>query len=123
VIASKSTVALKTVNIRYRSPKGLSCLAVVCLAAVLLSTAIQTTHFCGLREPGAQATVGLDRASSGSPACLICLMAPSISALVLLVTFFIVSGSGVFVGGLQMRPKPVLYSFRLHIRPPPLGLA
>jgi len=124
VVASKSPVALRTVNIRYRSPKGLNCLAVVCLAAVLLlSTTVQTTHFCGLRAPGAQAAVELDRASSGTPACLICLMAPAISALILLVAFFTLSGSTVFIGGLQMRPKPVLYSFQLYIRPPPLDLA
>ena len=115
--------ALRTVNTRYRSPKGLNCLVVVCLAAVLLSTTIQTTHFCGLRAPGAQAAVELDRASSGSPVCLTCLMAPSISALILLVAFFTLSGSTVFVGGLQMRPKLVLYSFQLYIRPPPLDLA
>lgn len=95
----------------------------VCLAAVLLSTTVQTAHFCGLSVPDAQAAVELDRASSGSPVCLICLMAPSISALVLLVAFFIMSGSTVFIGGLQMRPKPVLYSFQLYIRPPPLDLA
>jgi hypothetical protein len=116
-------MALKTVNIRYRSPKGSSCLAVVCLAAVLVSTTVQTTHFCGLRAPGAHAEVELDRASSSSPVCLICLVAPAISALILLVAFFIMPGSAVFVGGLQMRPKPVLYSFRLYIRPPPLDLA
>jgi len=50
-------------------------------------------------------------------------MAPAISALILLVAFFTLSGSTVFIGGLQMRPKPVLYSFQLYIRPPPLDLA
>jgi hypothetical protein len=65
----------------------------------------------------------MDRASSGSPVCLTCLMAPSISAVILLVAFFTMPDSAVFVGGLQMRPKPVFYSFRLHIRPPPLPLA
>jgi hypothetical protein len=95
----------------------------VCLAAVLLSTTVQATHFCGLGGPDAQTAVELSPASSGSPTCLICLMAPSISAIVLLVAFFVMSGSTVFVGGLQMRPKPVLYSFHLYIRPPPLDLA
>ena len=46
-------------------------------------------------------------------------MAPSLSALILLVAFFVMSGSTVFVGALQMRPKPILSSFQLHIRPPP----
>jgi hypothetical protein len=46
-------------------------------------------------------------------------MAPSLSALILLVAFFVMSGNTVFVGALQMRPKPILSSFHLHIRPPP----
>jgi hypothetical protein len=90
------------------------------LAAVLLSATVQTAHFCGLRVPDAQAAVELDGASSGSPVCLTCLMAPSISALILLVAFFTMPGSVMLVGRLQMRPKPVLYSFPLYIRPPPL---
>jgi hypothetical protein len=93
------------------------------LTAVLLSTTVQAAHFCGFPEPAAQAAVGLDPPSSGSSTCLICLMAPSISAIILLVAFFVMSGSTVFVGGLQMRPKPVLCSFHLYIRPPPLDLA
>jgi hypothetical protein len=94
------------------------------LSAVLLSTTVQTAHFCGLRVPDAQAAVELDRASSSGPAvCFTCLMAPSISALILLVAFFTMSGSTVFVGRLQMRSKPALHSFRLYIRPPPLDLA
>ncbi len=95
----------------------------VCLAAVLLSTTVQTTHFCGLGAPDAQATVELDRASSGSPVCLICLMARSSTAIVLLIAFVVMSGSAVFVGALKMRPDPVLYSSRLYIRPPPFDLA
>lgn len=94
----------------------------MCLAVVLLSATVQTTHFCGLRVPDVQAAVELDRAASGSPVCLTCLMAPSISALILLIAFFTLPGSAVFVGRLQMRPKPVLYSFQLYIRPPPLDL-
>ena len=50
-------------------------------------------------------------------------MAPSINAIILLVAFFVMASSTLFVGGLQMRPKPVLYSFQLYIRPPPLDLA
>ena len=102
---------------------GVSGLAVVCLAVVLLSTTVQTAHFCGLRLPDVQTVVELDRASSISPVCLTCLMAPSMSALVLLLAFLTMSASTVFNGRLQMRPKPVLYSFQLYIRPPPLDLA
>lgn len=116
-------MASRTVSIRYRSTNGLSCLAVVCLAAVLLSTTLQTTHFCGLRGLGGQAAVGLDPVFSGSSTCLLCLMAPSLSAIILLVAFFIMAGSAVLVGDVQMRLKPVLYSFPLHIRPPPFALA
>ena len=117
-------VALSTVNLRHRSAKGFSGLAIVCLALVLLSTTVQATHFCGLRVPDAQSDseswIGLLPAARS---CLICLMAPSISALILLVAFFTMSASAEFVGRLQMRPKPVLYSFRLYIRPPPFSLA
>jgi len=84
-----------------------------------LSTSIQVAHFCGLKGPAGQVAVELDPASSSSPVCLTCLMAPSLSALILLVAFFVMSGSTVFVGALQMRPKPILSSFHLHIRPPP----
>jgi hypothetical protein len=84
-----------------------------------LSTSIQVAHFCGLKGPAAQVSVELDPVSSSSPVCLTCLMAPSLSALILLVAFFVMSGSTVFVGALQMRPKPILSSFQLHIRPPP----
>jgi hypothetical protein len=123
VVASKSPAALRIVNIRHQSANGLSWVAVVCLTAILVSTIIQTTHFCGLRAPDAQAAVELDRASSGSPVCLNCLMAPSMSAIILLVAFFTMSACAAFVGRMQMRPKPVLHSFRLYIRPPPLDLA
>jgi hypothetical protein len=80
-------------------------------------------HFCGLRGPDAQATVELDRASSGGPVCLICQMARSGTAIVLLIAFVVITVSTVFVGRGQMRLDPVLYSFRLYIRPPPFDLA
>ena len=70
-----------------------------------------------------QTAVELDPASSSSPVCLTCLMAPSMSALILLVAFFVMSRSTWFVAALQMRPKPVLCSFQLHIRPPPPAVA
>ena len=70
-----------------------------------------------------QTTVELDQATSASPVCLTCLMAPSMSAVILLVAFFAMASSMLFVGALQMRPKPVLSSFRLYIRPPPQALA
>jgi hypothetical protein len=123
VAASKVSGTSQKVNVRSRSTNAVSCLAVVCLAGVLLSVTVQTTHFCGLYSVDAQTSVTLDPAPAGSSNCLTCLLAPSISALVLLLAFFIMAGSALFVSGLQMCPKPVLYSFRLHIRPPPPVLA
>jgi len=123
VAASKVSGTSRKVNIPSRSTNPVSCLAVVCLAGVLLSVTVQTTHFCGLSSVAAQTPVTLDPAPSGRSNCLTCLMAPSISALVLLLAFFIMAGSALFLNGLQMRPNPVLCSFRLYIRPPPPVLA
>jgi hypothetical protein len=92
----------------------------MCLATVLLSTTAQAAHFCGFRGPDGQAALQLDSSSFGSQVCLVCLTAPSTSAIILLVVFFIVSRGTVFVGRLQRRPKPILDSFQLYIRPPPL---
>jgi hypothetical protein len=77
---------------------------------VLLSTSIQATHFCAFRGPDTQTSVELSPASSGTPVCLTCLMAPSINAIIFLVSFFFMFCSSAFVGGLQMRPKPILNS-------------
>lgn len=123
--ASKSKVALRTLSFhnRNRPTKWFSCLVILCLACVLLSATVQATHFCGFRGASTQAALESDRASSASPVCLTCLMAPSMSALILLVAFFVMSRSTLFVGGLQMRPKPILRSFQLYIRPPPPALA
>jgi hypothetical protein len=54
---------------------------------------------------------------------MICLMAPSTSALVLLIAFFILSSSTIPFRRLQVRPRPILTSFDLYIRPPPASLA
>jgi hypothetical protein len=43
------------------------------------------------------------------------------SAMILLVASFIMPHRTMFVGGLQMRLKPILDSFQLYIRPPPLA--
>jgi hypothetical protein len=110
------------VDIRYRPTNWISYFAIVCLVGVLLSTTVQATHFCGFRGTDAQAAFELDTASSASPVCLTCLMAPSISALILLVAFFVMARSAAFFGGLQICPRPILDSFHLYIRPPPLDL-
>jgi hypothetical protein len=116
-------VASIALNIRNRQTSWLSGLAVVCLVAVLLSATVQSAHFCGLIAPDTQTALESSANSSGNPVCLICLMAPSISAIILLVAFFIMSGSPRFIGDLYLRPKPILESFRLYIRPPPFDLA
>ena len=123
--ASKWKVALRTLSFhnRHQPTKWFTCLAVLCLTGVLLSTTVQATHFCGLRGLETQTAVELDRTASASPVCLTCLMAPSLTAVILLVAFFAMASSMLSVGALQMRPKPVLSSFQLYIRPPPQALA
>ena len=82
--------------------------------------------FCSFRAPDAQTVVEMDRASSGSPVCLTCLMAPSISAVILLVAFITMPDSADFVGS-QLRRKPVFYFFPAAYSPssapPCLGVA
>jgi hypothetical protein len=125
LVASRSKVALRTLSFhnRNRPTKWFACLAVLCLTGVLLSTTVQATHLCGLRGLEAQTAVELDRTASAAPVCLTCLMAPSMSAVILLVTFFVMASSLLVVAALQKHPKPVLSSFQLYIRPPPQGLA
>ena len=93
--ASKSKVALRTLSFhnRNRPTKWFTCLAVLCFVCVLLSTTVQATHFCGLRGLETQTAVELDRTTSASPVCLTCLMAPSMSAVILLVAFFAMASS------------------------------
>lgn len=50
-------------------------------------------------------------------------MASSMSALILLFVFFVAARGTLLVGSPQMRPKPILGSFLLYIRPPPQALA
>lgn len=123
MLASKSGVASKTVKIPYRPTKWVSYFATVCLATVLLSATVQAVHFCASRGFETQTEVQSNPPSSGSSVCLTCLMAPAISALVLLIAFFIVAASSAFLGGLPPRLRPSLRSFQLYIRPPPFGLA
>ena len=110
-------------HIRYRPANWLNCLAVVCLASVLLSTTVQAAHFCGFQGSNTPAASQLNPASSGTPVCLTCLMASAGSAIILLIAFLVMARSRVFAGSLQMRPRPILDSFQLYIRPPPFGVA
>jgi hypothetical protein len=87
---------------------------------VMLSGMIQSAHYCGLRKPGSPAALELDRGSSGGPLCLICLMAPSTSAILLLLALSVMFHAVLSLRLPQISPHPVLASFHLHIRPPPL---
>jgi len=86
---------------------------------VFLSTLFQAAHWCGFQPQGGEPAAESDGGSAGNSACLICLMAPSTSAIVLLVAFAVLFRSAGWVGGLQMCSAPILNFFRLYIRPPP----
>jgi hypothetical protein len=108
---------------RYRPTNKFSSLAVVCLAGVLLSTTAQTAHFCAVRASAAHTTLELSPASSGPRMCLICLMAPSSNAVILLVAFFVRAGGAGSLSRQVIRYKPILGSFHLYTRPPPIAMA
>ena len=100
-------------KIQYRQASWAICLRALCVVAILVSTTVQAAHFCGFRGPGAQAALELDPASSGNASCLVCLMAPSATAIVLLIALFVSFHSGARTGALQMRPRPNIESFLL----------
>ena len=92
-------------------------LTVVCIAMLLAATTAQAGHFCGFPIPDANG--GSQVASSRSAVCLICLMASSAMAAIMLVVFFPCLRGGARAWCPRVQPRPFLESFQLYVRPPP----
>jgi hypothetical protein len=82
-------------------------LAGLCIAMLLLSTTAQAVHFCELSVPGELTVVQSRQASPNSAICLICLMAHSAAAAVLVVVLSPTFFKRVRVSVPQGQPQPV----------------
>ena len=103
---------------RTAMPAWLACL---CIAMLLLSTTAQAVHFCELSAIGDQLAFQSQPVSPNSAVCLICLMAHSAAAAVLVIAFSPTFRKRVRASVPQVRPKLFLESFQLYVRPPPVS--
>jgi hypothetical protein len=94
-------------------------LAGLCIAMLLLSTTAQAIHCCDLNAPSERVAFQSPQASPNSAICLICLMAHSAAAAVLVVVFSPTFRKRARASVPQVRPKLFLESFQLYVRPPP----
>jgi len=94
-------------------------LAGLCIAMLLLSTTAQAVHFCELSISGERAVFQSRSASPNSAVCLICLMAHSAAAAVLVLVFSPTFRKRTRASVRQVRPRLFLESFQLYVRPPP----
>jgi hypothetical protein len=91
----------------------------LCIGMLLLSTTAQAIHCCDLNAPSERAALGSPQSSPNSAICLICLMAHSAAAAVLLVMFSPTFRKRDRASVPQVRPRLFLESFQLYVRPPP----
>ena len=102
-----------------RKTPGAKWLARLCLAVLLLSTTAQTVHFCDLSISSDRAILQSRPVSHTNAVCLICMMAYSAAAAVLLVSFSPTFRKRGRASVPQARPRLFLESFQLYVRPPP----
>jgi len=97
-------------------------LVYVCVAILLLVGIIQAAHICGLQA--VQTNVSAQSESAASPAsqlCAMCLLIQSVAAVLLLMVVSSPLRRRTFGRSvLQVRIIPVLTSFQLYVRPPPV---
>ena len=95
-------------------------LAGLCIAMLLLSTTAQAVHFCELNVASERLLFQSQQpASPNSAVCLICLMAHSAAAAVLVVVFSPTFRKRARATVPRVRPRLFLESFQLYVRPPP----
>ncbi|MGA8492718.1 MAG: hypothetical protein WB711_20010 [Terriglobales bacterium] len=95
-------------------------LAPLCIALLLVATVAQAAHFCGFRSFDLDDGTQLRADSPATTLCLTCLMAQSVAAIVLSITFSSVFRRRLLFSPLRMRPRSFLSSFQLYVRPPPV---
>jgi hypothetical protein len=110
-----------TLNLGDRRTGWATWLAGLCIAMLLLSTIAQAIDSCELSAAGESVVLQSQAASPNGAICLICLMAHSVAATVLVVVFSPTFGKRLRVSVPQVRAKLFIESFQLYVRPPPLG--
>jgi hypothetical protein len=95
-------------------------LAYVAAALLLVAGVGQAAHFCGFQLLDLRDGTQLRADSSNTTLCLTCLMAQSVAAIVLCISFSSIIRRRVRVSPQRMRPRPFLESFQLYVRPPPV---
>lgn len=99
---------------------GAKWLAPLCIALLLVASVAQAAHFCGFQSLDLGGGAQLRAESPNTTLCLTCLMAQSVAALVLSITFSSAFRRRLRISRLQIHPRPFLESFQLYVRPPPI---
>lgn len=89
-----------------------------CLALLLFVCTLQAVHTCGTKSSDAQISVQAQSAAAPVSPCLVCFLQAAVVVLVLTVLLcgFAVREKASFP---QFRPRVLLSSFHLDVRPPP----
>ena len=99
---------------------GAKCLALLCLALLLVTAVAQAAHFCGFQSLDVSGGAQVRAESPSTTLCLTCLMAQSAAAIVLSVTFAYVFRRRPRASLLRIHSRSFLESFQLYVRPPPI---
>jgi hypothetical protein len=96
-------------------------MAWLCLAVLLMASIVQVTHLCGFSLLDTCHTPQFHAVSSSGTVCLICLMAQPATVVLLFVAFFSNLPARPRVSFRKVTPNPLLESFELYVRPPPVS--
>lgn len=99
---------------------GAKWLAYLGVALLLVATLAQTAHFCGFQSLDLRDGTQLRPDSANTTLCMTCLMAQSVAAIVLSMTFSSVFLRRARVSPLHLQPRSFLVAFQLYVRPPPV---
>lgn len=102
-----------------QKPGWAAWLGATCILFLLVANTVQATHVCGLLVTEASGSVELSAASANGALCLTCLMAQSAAAAIVFLGLFPAQLRSAVVRPPQVRPRSLLHSFTLYVRPPP----
>lgn len=90
-----------------------------CLGLLLFATTLQAVHTCGSQSSEVHASIEAKAVNTGASPCMVCML--QVAAVILVLTVLssdlVVRTRAALV---QVRPRVLLSSFRLDVRPPPV---